>query len=392
MSQNKTTYKSLIDSIDTITMNKKTIQNNLYKLHYQTLDNIKREKLLYYEIVSMLKFNTQINHINVDKNKFYTSSEKIIHNDIVNTIHTDDIDDLKKCINDEIVNIQDSDELVSSRCNYNIQDKKLFNDGLDKSFQCNSNFSCVNNVYNTKSYSEPNELISQLQREYILPPCINRGTHDLGQQEIFTTDLKKSISNTTNNDVCNLKKIISDDINSESLKTSNFGLDGQDLIWERIDKARKNNIGIEPVYNCDTDVINTSDQYVGAPKSDNPLYDIVDDDYLIHVNTDKSSHVNNLNIPDIDSSVVDIPDIDSSVVDIPDIDSSVVDIPIKYPTINAFHKLTPSDRKTCIKDIFITATNNVNEMCKLDTKYFNIFDDEVSKEADRLLETYLKTH
>jgi hypothetical protein len=65
---------------------------------------------------------------------------------------------------------------------------------------------------------------------------------------------------------------------------------------------------------------------------------------------------------------------------------------LQPPKINALFKVNPQTRKKIIKDTFEQATENITKLAELDKKYKDDFDDEVQKEADRLLEVYLKTH
>jgi hypothetical protein len=62
------------------------------------------------------------------------------------------------------------------------------------------------------------------------------------------------------------------------------------------------------------------------------------------------------------------------------------------PRINALYKVNPISRKAIIQDIFKEATESIKKLSELDDNYKNNFDNEVQKEADRLLEVYLKTH
>jgi hypothetical protein len=62
------------------------------------------------------------------------------------------------------------------------------------------------------------------------------------------------------------------------------------------------------------------------------------------------------------------------------------------PRINALYKVNPTSRKAIIQDIFKEATESIKKLSELDEKYKDNFDNEVQKEADRLLEVYLKTH
>ena len=49
-------------------------------------------------------------------------------------------------------------------------------------------------------------------------------------------------------------------------------------------------------------------------------------------------------------------------------------------------------RQNIIKNIYNDAKKTIEQLSKLDDKYLNNFDDEIQKEADRLLDVYLKTH
>jgi hypothetical protein len=62
------------------------------------------------------------------------------------------------------------------------------------------------------------------------------------------------------------------------------------------------------------------------------------------------------------------------------------------PRINALYKVKPTSRKAIIRDIFKEATESIKKLSELDGNYKDNFDNEVQKEADRLLEVYLKTH
>jgi hypothetical protein len=62
------------------------------------------------------------------------------------------------------------------------------------------------------------------------------------------------------------------------------------------------------------------------------------------------------------------------------------------PRINALYKVNPTSRKAIIRDIFKEATGSIKKLSELDGNYKDNFDNEVQKEADRLLEVYLKTH
>jgi hypothetical protein len=64
----------------------------------------------------------------------------------------------------------------------------------------------------------------------------------------------------------------------------------------------------------------------------------------------------------------------------------------KYPVLNALFKVNPLKRKEIIKEIFNKSKNNITELAKLDSKYTDNYDVEVEKEADRLLNVYLKSH
>ena len=62
------------------------------------------------------------------------------------------------------------------------------------------------------------------------------------------------------------------------------------------------------------------------------------------------------------------------------------------PRINALYKVNPTSRKAIIRDIFKEANESIKKLSELDDNYKDNFDNEVQKEADRLLEVYLKTH
>lgn len=62
------------------------------------------------------------------------------------------------------------------------------------------------------------------------------------------------------------------------------------------------------------------------------------------------------------------------------------------PKINALFRVNPLTRRKLIKDTFIQATENIKKLAELNDKYKDNFDEEVQKEADRLLDVYLKTH
>lgn len=71
------------------------------------------------------------------------------------------------------------------------------------------------------------------------------------------------------------------------------------------------------------------------------------------------------------------------------------DCPKKYefgPPINALYKVSPYKRKEIIKNIFIQATENINNLAKINSSYKENIDKLIQDEADRLLEVYLKTH
>ena len=64
----------------------------------------------------------------------------------------------------------------------------------------------------------------------------------------------------------------------------------------------------------------------------------------------------------------------------------------QYPVLNALFKVNPLKRKEIIKEIFNKSKDNITELAKLDSKYNDNYDIEVEKEADRLLNVYLKSH
>jgi hypothetical protein len=107
------------------------------------------------------------------------------------------------------------------------------------------------------------------------------------------------------------------------------------------------------------------------------------------INTKKNESIPVLNTIDIPVDIpIDIP------VDIPVVIPvlNTIDIPVVIPVLNPLFKLNRLDRKELLKLIFNNATLNIKKLAELDEKYKKNFDDEVSKESDRLLEFYIKTH
>lgn len=120
--------------------------------------------------------------------------------------------------------------------------------------------------------------------------------------------------------------------NNLDYQASDFGLDGQDLIWDRIRLA-----SLKCAENSETTV--------ETPTTENKHIDMKDTE---------------------------------------------ADEPL-YPIINSMSKFNKKEKEDIIKKIFYDAKKNIQALTKFDNKYIDNFDEEVSKEADRLLENYLKT-
>jgi len=117
--------------------------------------------------------------------------------------------------------------------------------------------------------------------------------------------------------------------------SDDFGSDSQDLIWERIRKSQLNQDQVEP--QAETDILE-----------------------------------NNLGLDE----------------DLKKNTSTV----INAPKINALFKVNPTERKRITREIFTRAIENMTKLRKIDESVNADFDNSVQKEADRLLDVYLKTH
>jgi hypothetical protein len=65
---------------------------------------------------------------------------------------------------------------------------------------------------------------------------------------------------------------------------------------------------------------------------------------------------------------------------------------LKQPSINALYKISHKQRKEVIVDLYNTAVINMNEISKYDDEIKNNLEEEIQKEASRLLQVYLETH
>lgn len=127
--------------------------------------------------------------------------------------------------------------------------------------------------------------------------------------------------------------------NNLDYQTNDFGLDEQDLIWDRIRMASLKS----------TESVETP---IEAPVK----------------TQEKPSSTENKHL---------------------DMKDAEGDIPL-FPIINSMSKFNKKEKEDIIKKIFYDAKKNIQALTKLDNKYIDNFDEEVSKEADRLLENYLK--
>lgn len=129
-------------------------------------------------------------------------------------------------------------------------------------------------------------------------------------------------------------------------------LNDQDFIWERI---RRSQIALE------------QNQLKDSPEID---------DVQEHKGENTVPHKLNNLIPDLELNI----------------NTQQEEKETRPPLINALYKVNPTQRKNIIKQLFFEAKENIMKLAELDNKYKENIDDEIQKEADRLLEVYLKTH
>lgn len=127
-------------------------------------------------------------------------------------------------------------------------------------------------------------------------------------------------------------------------------------------------------YNTENDIPINNKNTVINNIEDNILNDDNDQMAIWHrINTKKNESMPVLN-------TIDVPVLNT------------INVPVVIPVLNPLFKLNRLDRKELLKLIFNNATLNIKKLAELDEKYKKNFDDEVSKESDRLLEFYIKTH
>lgn len=139
-------------------------------------------------------------------------------------------------------------------------------------------------------------------------------------------------------------------------------------------------------YNTENDIPINNKNTVINNIEDNILNDDNDQMAIWHrINTKKNESMPVLNTIDVPVlNTINIP------VVIPVLNT--INVPVVIPVLNPLFKLNRLDRKELLKLIFNNATLNIKKLAELDEKYKKNFDDEVSKESDRLLEFYIKTH
>jgi hypothetical protein len=294
--------------------------------------------------------------------------------------------------------------LKTSDCNLNNKNVHIYENLVE----------CINNIFDKKlnfhtqlyklHLQKLEDIIQEKELQIKIVSIMKVNKKSAIDKPSPDVSLNKSINDDPNCDKNTVSDLNINHLIPNHIESSNFGLDDQEVIWDRINKARSNHDN-----NLFNDVADTSIHYNSTSCS---LSNIDSSNNACDIIINESSRVNNLDVSGLDVSGLDVSGLDVSGLDVSSLDVSSLDVssldvssldvssldvselntPDKYPTINALHKLNTSDRIKCIREIFRTASNNVKEMGKLDIKYINNYALEVNKESDRLLETYLNTH
>ena len=166
------------------------------------------------------------------------------------------------------------------------------------------------------------------------------------------------------------------DLNTQSFD-GDLGLSEQDLIWERIRQSQ---------------LAQKEEQ-----QKENPDQNILENQKTVEKELLKTIPKQN-NLPEVPPSQLlqsnmDVkPDMLVKPEVKPEEEKKKENEEKKAPKINALFKVNPPTRRKIVKDTFTQATENIKKLAELDDKYKDNFDEEVQKEADRLLDVYLKTH
>jgi hypothetical protein len=159
------------------------------------------------------------------------------------------------------------------------------------------------------------------------------------------------------------------DINStmsEELKQSlpadmDMGLGDQDLIWDRI---RQSQLKLNKDKETKTEA-ETSKDIVISFSEPTKKSSIIRENNLEFINTPSDKVITDLQVSEVE---------------------------LLPPKINALFKVNPTTRNKIIKDTFKQATENISKLRIFDSEIDADFHKFVQKEADRLLDVYLKTH
>lgn len=210
-------------------------------------------------------------------------------------------------------------------------------------------------TYHMNMVKKHNDKISQLQEKRLL--AIKETMNEVN--ELSKDNLTRNINYCPDTD----DKLF-DELHKQGLQLDS-NLDDQDMIWDRI---RQSQLGHDPFQ---------------------PLRQIQEkEEEEEQEKEQKGIRENNLCVePEILENVNITPDLLTD-----DTQKTEERGELSGPPINALYRINPIQRRTVIKDIFNTATENITKLAELDNKYKDNFDVEVQKEADRLLEVYLQTH